>query len=81
MAILLCVHTNELTTRRECAWQRVRPRSPQEQRPGFLGVSENHVRDLERNGTLPATKTSGGMRLFVRERVEELARVRESRSK
>ncbi len=45
-----------------------------------LGVSPDSIRVYERIGLLPATRTAGGVRLFTREDVEELAAKRASRA-
>jgi excisionase family DNA binding protein len=37
-----------------------------------LRVSEQTVRNLDRRGTLPASRLSNGTRIFLRSRVEEL---------
>jgi excisionase family DNA binding protein len=42
----------------------------------LLGVVPATVRQMERDGRLPAQRTAGGMRLFRREDVERLAAVR-----
>lgn len=42
----------------------------------MIGVSPETVRVWERVGRLPATRTSGGVRLFQREDVERAARER-----
>jgi excisionase family DNA binding protein len=44
----------------------------------LLRVSESLVRQLERNGHLPATRTGTGMRIFIRSDVERLAVAREA---
>jgi excisionase family DNA binding protein len=46
----------------------------------ILGLSPDMVRVLHRQGRLPALRTPGGMRLFLRTDVEKLAREREARS-
>jgi excisionase family DNA binding protein len=43
----------------------------------LLHVTGNRVRQLEAAGQLPASRTSGGVRLFRRTDVERLARERE----
>lgn len=43
-----------------------------------LGVGPQRVRNLERDGRLPALRTVGGVRLFRRADVERLAREREA---
>lgn len=45
----------------------------------ILGVSAQAVRLWETNGRLHATKTAGGVRLFVRGDIEQLAQEREQR--
>jgi len=42
----------------------------------LLRISEVRVRQLEREGKLPATRTSTGQRIFLREDVLRLARER-----
>jgi excisionase family DNA binding protein len=42
----------------------------------LLGVVPATVRQMERDGRLPAQRTAGGMRLFRREDVERLAQER-----
>ncbi len=42
----------------------------------ILGVVPATVRQLERNGRLPAIRTAGGIRLFRRADVERFARER-----
>jgi excisionase family DNA binding protein len=42
----------------------------------LLGVVPATVRQMERDGRLPAMRTVGGIRLFQREDVERLARER-----
>ncbi len=41
-----------------------------------LGVVPATVRQMERSGRLPARRTAGGIRLFRREDVEQLAEAR-----
>ncbi len=42
----------------------------------FIGCSPNRVRQMERNGDLPAIRTMGGQRLFE---LSSVMRVREQR--
>ncbi len=42
-----------------------------------LGLTPDAVRQMERRGRLPATRTEGGVRLFRARDVEKLARERE----
>jgi len=44
-----------------------------------LGLSTERVRQLERDGRLPAERTAGGVRIFREEDVERLRREREER--
>ncbi len=44
-----------------------------------LGITPAAVALLERKGTLPATRTAGGVRLFAREDVDHLAAIRAAR--
>ena len=44
-----------------------------------LGVSAERIRQLEKLGRLPARKTAGGIRIFLRQDVERLAAERAAR--
>jgi len=46
----------------------------------LLGVVPATVRQMERDGRLPAQRTAGGMRLFRREDVERLVAARRGKA-